>query len=404
MNLRWRNLFTVFRKELTDTLRDRRSLVSMFVVPTLVMPVLMLGIAIVSVKVVGKARDESPAVMIVGAKDSPAVRAALESNERLRLVPFAPDYKARIAAKTLRAAVEIPDDFDAALAAGRPAAVTICLFRGEFRSEDFAAGELERFFGGYRNRLVRERLAARGLEETFLRPFEVRRENVAPPAKVGGNLYGGLVPYLLILLSFTGAMYPAIDLTAGEKERGTMETILCSPVGRTELVLGKFLLVLMASLATVACSLGSMLATAQAGSALLTGKALGAAGGLPAVSWPGVLGVCALVLPLAVLFSAILLAISLFARSHKEAQSYASPLIFIVILPAVGAVLPGVELNAKLALVPILNVALAGKEMVAGQFPAGMLALIFGSTSLYAAAALALAVRMFNRESVLFRT
>ncbi|OAM89824.1 ABC transporter permease [Termitidicoccus mucosus] len=403
MSLRWRNIFTVFRKELTDTLRDRRSLISMFVVPTVVMPVLMLGIGVVSVKVVSKAHDEAPSVMVVGAKDSPAVRAALEGNERLRLVPFAPDYKARIAAKTLRAAVEIPDDFDAALAAGRPAEVTICLFRGEFRSEDFAAGELERFFSGYRNRLVRERLAARGLEETFLRPFEVKRENVAPPAKVGGNLYGGLVPYLLILLCFTGAMYPAIDLTAGEKERGTMETILCSPVGRTELVLGKFLMVLTASLATVACSLGSMLATAQAGSALLTGKALGAAGGLPAVSWPGVLGVCALVLPLAVLFAAGLLTVSLFARSHKEAQSYASPLIFIVILPAVGAVLPGVELTAKLAFVPILNVALVSKEMVAGQFPAGMIALIFGSTCLYAAAALALAVRMFNRESVLFR-
>jgi sodium transport system permease protein len=146
-----------------------------------------------------------------------------------------------------------------------------------------------------------------------------------------------------------------------------------------------------------------MLATAQAGSALLTGKAMGAAGGLPAVSWPGVLGVCALVLPLAVLFAAGLLTISLCARSHKEAQSYVSPLIFVVILPAIGAVLPGVELNAKLALVPILNVALVSKEMVAGQFPAGMIALIFGSTCLYAAAALALAVRMFNRESVLFR-
>ncbi|MDR0902167.1 MAG: ABC transporter permease [Opitutaceae bacterium] len=402
MSLRWRNIFTVFRKELTDTLRDRRSLVSMFVVPTVVMPVLMLGIGAVSVKAVSKARDEAPSVMVAGAKNSPAVRAALEKNKRLRLVAFAPDYKTLIAGKKLRAAVEIPDDFDAALAAGAETAVKINLHDGELRSE-FAAGELGRFFSEYRGGVVRGRLAERGLEEAFLRPFEVRRENVAPPAKVGGNLYGGLVPYLLILLCFTGAMYPAIDLTAGEKERGTMETILCSPVGRAELVLGKFFMVLAASLATVACSLASMLATAQAGSALLTGRALGAAGGLPAVSWPGVLGVCALVLPLAVLFSAALLTISLFARSHKEAQSYVSPLIFIVILPAVGAVLPGVELSARLALVPVLNIALVSKEMVAGQFPAGMIALIFGSTCLYAAAALALAVRMFNRESVLFR-
>jgi sodium transport system permease protein len=85
----------------------------------------------------------------------------------------------------------------------------------------------------------------------------VTQKNVAPPEKVGGNLLGGFVPYIIILLCFTGAMYPAMDLTAGEKERGTMETLLCSPAARTDIVLGKFLMVLTGSLAAVAFSLVS---------------------------------------------------------------------------------------------------------------------------------------------------
>jgi len=104
-----------------------------------------------------------------------------------------------------------------------------------------------------------------------------------------------------------------------------------------------------------------------------------------------------------VLFAAALLAVALFAKSHKEAQSYVSPLIVVVILPAMMGMLPGVELNAKLALVPILNLTLACKEMLSGVWHWPQLALIFVSTVVYAGAALAVAVRLFKRESVLFR-
>jgi sodium transport system permease protein len=121
------------------------------------------------------------------------------------------------------------------------------------------------------------------------------------------------------------------------------------------------------------------------------------------VSVPGVLGVCLLVVPLAVLFSSVLFSVALCAKSYKEAQSYVSPLVFVIVLPAALAMLPGVELNAAYALVPLVNVALVSKEMVAGNFPIGMIALIFVSTCVYAAAALALAVRMFKKESVIFR-
>src|SRR5208283_5604061 len=115
-----------------------------------------------------------------------------------------------------------------------------------------------KYFKDLSDTVVTERLAARNLPPSILKPFEVTQNNVAPPEKVSGAVLGGLVGYMVILLCLTGGMYPAMDLTAGEKERGTMETILSSPISRTDLVLGKFLLVLSASLATAALSVISM--------------------------------------------------------------------------------------------------------------------------------------------------
>jgi sodium transport system permease protein len=402
-----RNILTVFAKELRDTLRDRRALVSMFLVPTLLIPMLTLGFGALSVKVVKKARQEIPSVMIIGGEDSPALRQTLENQIGLKIVPTAPDYAERISQKKLRAAVGIPPGFDEALRTGSRSTVRIYTHDGEMRS-GFATNALERTLREYREKIVRERLTSQSLLPEFIQPFDLKRENVAPPEKVGGNAFGGLIPYILIILCFTGAMYPAIDLTAGEKERGTLETILCSPAARGEIVMGKFLVVLASSLATVACSIGSMGVTALVmGAGWLrsaVGVSVGAGLTLPTLSAPGVLSVLLLVLPLAVLFSALLMTVALFAKSHKEAQTYVSPLLIVVILPAVAAVLPGIELNATLSLIPILNIALVSKDLVAGTFPLLPLTLIFLSTSVYAAAALAFAVRMFNREDVLFRS
>jgi sodium transport system permease protein len=105
----------------------------------------------------------------------------------------------------------------------------------------------------------------------------------------------------------------------------------------------------------------------------------------------------------AVLFSAVIFTVALFAKSYKEAQSYVAPLIFVVIMPAVVGMLPGIELNARLALVPILNLSLVCKEMLSGIWHWNYIAIIFGSTCIYAGVALALAVKMFNREDVIFR-
>lgn len=178
-----------------------------------------------------------------------------------------------------------------------------------------------------------------------------------------------------------------------------METLLCCPAARTDIVLGKFLMVLTGSLGAVVMSMISMGLTVA-----VVGPAMAASGLGISIDPLGVLGVLALVVPVAVLFSALLFCIALFAKSFKEAQSYLTPLMFVVILPAMAGMLPGVELGYRLAAVPILNVTLVSKEMLSGVWHWGYIAVIFGSTALYAALALAAAVRMFGREDVVFRS
>ena len=283
--------------------------------------------------------------------------------------------------------------------------VKIYMYEGDLKS-GFGADRLQKFFRELRDRTIRNDLKARQLPETLVRPFDIEQQNVAPPEKVGGAVLGGLVPYFVILLCLTGAMYPAMDLTAGEKERGTIETILCSPVSRTHLVLGKFLMVLTASLATGALSIFSMAVSFGVGKHLLLGIAHGAADAALQITISGkaIVSIFLLVVPLAVFFSAALLAISLFAKSFKEAQSYLSPLMIVIVLPAVAAMLPGVELSTPLALVPVLNTSLVSKEIITGTYHWNFIALIFVSSCVYATAALWIAVRMFQREDVLFRS
>jgi sodium transport system permease protein len=400
----WGAVGTIYRKELRDSLRDRRTLISTIVIPTVVIPLLLFVLGSIASTIVNKARREIPRIMVVGGSDSPGIRAELEKSGRFRVETATPDWRAQISEKRVRAAVEIPPGFEKALESGSAPPVTLYNFEGELNS-GMATGQLDNFLTGLRERTTARLLAARGLSATMARPFEVKEANVAPPEKRGGNLLGGLVPYLIILLCISGAMYPAMDLTAGEKERGTMETLLCSPAARTDIVLGKFLMVLTGSIAALVFSLISMGATLLfLAPSLGPGLAGGAGQALPTFDPLGILGVLAMVMPVAVFFSAILLTTSLFAKSMKEAQSYAAPLIFAVIIPAGIGTLPGIDLDFPLALVPILNISLACREMLSGVWHWGYLAVIFGSTALYAAAALALAVRMFRRESVIFRT
>jgi sodium transport system permease protein len=400
------NIGIVYRKELTEALRDRRTLISTLLVPLLLFPLLSVGFGALAFTLLKKAEEETPKVMLLGGADSPGVLDALRAGKKIEVVPATPDWKDKIINKEIRAAVAIPDGFEASMAQQNSLTVEIYKYEGELKSS-ISAATVEKNLKDYRDKVVEARLEADHVPSSALTPFLIKQDNVAPPEKVGGAAFGGIIGYMVILLCLTGGMYPAMDLTAGEKERGTMETILSSPISRFDLVLGKFFLVLTASLVTAALSVLSMGISfwgVQHLRVIDVGKNPDAAAMQLQVKLPAVLSVFLMALPLAVLFSAGLITISLFAKSYKEAQSYVSPLMILVILPAVAAMLPGVELTAKLALIPILNVSLLCKELVTGTYHWNFIALIFLSTCVYAAAALFLAVKMFQREDVLFRS
>lgn len=399
-----RNIGVVYRKELVDSLRDRRTIISMFVIPILLFPVLSVGFGLLGATMMNKAKEEIPQVMIVGAQDSPRIVDALKKSEKIKVVPEAPDFETQVTDRKVRAAVVIPAGFDEAANRGEAKKVLVDYYEGDIKSE-LAQKTVREVLDDYRSDLAKSLLTARGVPKALLQPFDFEKNNVAPPEKVGGTGFGGMIPYFVIILAFTGAMYPAMDLTAGEKERGTMETILTSPVSRTDLVLGKFFTVMTASLATAVLALASMGISFMLAKNTIDRLISKSEPGFHIALDPrGVLAVFVMVLPLSVLFSAVVLAVSLFAKSFREAQTYISPLTFVVIMPAIVALLPGVELNTRTALVPILSTTLVGKELMAGNHPWGFIALIFASSCVYATLGIAAAVTMFNRESVLFRS
>ncbi|MDX2187463.1 MAG: ABC transporter permease [Opitutaceae bacterium] len=397
------HVFTVYVKELRDALRDRRTLISTLLAPTLGIPLIMLIIGAVVSATVKKTQKETPSIMVIGAAQSPAIVQALASSREFRVVPTTDDWEKQIGDKRLKAAVVLPDDFDSRLAGGQPASVGIRHYEGELAS-GFAVNSLQKFFSEHRTRIIEERLAKIGVSKELTNPYEVDVRNVAAPEKVGGNSVGGLLPYLALIACFAGAMHSAIDLTAGEKERGTLETILSSPLSRLDLVLGKFLLVLTMGLTSVTCMLVSMTVSLSVLAAKLAGAAReGGPATFATLDPAGTFACLVLIVPVAVLASALMLALGIAAKSTKEAQSYLGPLLLVVIIPAMVSTLPGVELNKGLALIPVLNVSLTAKQLVSGVFNWDLLAITFGSCCAYAALALAFCVRQFNRESVLFR-
>ncbi|HXE75779.1 MAG TPA: ABC transporter permease [Candidatus Xenobia bacterium] len=393
----------VFRKELTDALRDRRNVFAVLIFPVVVFPLLSVGFGEVAESSVKKLRTQKASLMLIGAEHAPGLAEKLRTHEGFEVIPYSPDYARQIGDKKLRVALEIPSDFERQVKgeAGGEAlpSLRIYYYSAEPRSEA-AARRLEEVLRDYRDMIVEQRVTARGLPAALLHPVEARAQNVASAEKVGGLKLAGMLPYFIILLTLTGAVNVATDLTAGEKERGTLETILSTAVGRSELVLGKFLLVLLSSLVTSALALASFSFTMQFAKSYTQEMTRGHA---YSISLTAVAAVFLLVLPLAVFFAGVMLSLALFARSFKEAQGYVGPVILLSILPAAMALMPGVEFSAKLALLPVVNVSLLAREIFTGSFPWGLIGLVFGVNCVYAAAALFVAVRQFHREEVLFR-
>ena len=205
-----------------------------------------------------------------------------------------------------------------------------------------------------------------------------------------------LVPLILILMTITGAVYPAIDLTAGERERGTLEILVAAPVPRFELLTAKYLSVLSVAILTALVNLACMAITLSWSGMAAT--LFGAAG----MSLGLLVQVLGLLLLFAAFFSAVLLCLTSFARSFKEAQAYLIPLMLASLGPGVMAMLPGLKLEGVLTVLPLVNIVLMARDLFEGGVEPGTAAIVIVTTLMYALAALGLAARVFGAESVLY--
>jgi len=225
-------------------------------------------------------------------------------------------------------------------------------------------------------------------------PPAVRMISTATGKKVDAmTSLAGILPLILILMTITGAVYPAIDLTAGERERGTMEAMIATPAPRFLLLLSKYVAVVTVAVLTALANLLACWITLSIGG---LGRALLGERGLSLLA-------IAQILPLLVIFaaffSAILLAMCSFARSFKEAQAYLIPVMLVSLAPALLTLMPNIEFSTLLGIVPLVNILLLSRDIMTGSpqaLPA--FAAVF-STLLYAAAALVVASRLFGAES-----
>jgi sodium transport system permease protein len=258
---------------------------------------------------------------------------------------------------------------------------------------------IERSLGALNQRSLERQLRDRGAKnrlapiQALAAPIESGGESTATSAS---HSLSALVPLILILMTITGAVYPAIDLTAGERERGTLEMLVAAPVPRMQLLLGKYLTVLIVALLTAVVNLAAMMVTIA--SIGMTTLLFGPKG----ISFEELLEIMALLVLFATFFSAVLLAVTSFARSFKEAQAYLIPLMLASIAPGMLSMIPGVKLQGPLVVTPLVNIVLLARDLLQHTVDPVTAIWVVISTGLFALAAIGVAARIFGTDAILY--
>ena len=386
---------TIYAKEMLDMFRDRRALISMIVVPVVAMPGIFAVMHYFTQNLGKKAEEESVRIGVSAQLSQPSARDALK-NAGFELVPQT-DARAAVEKKTVAASVDEER--------GEDGQERIVIFVDKTREASSIAGDkittvLERL----KLDQVKGSLRGLGVSERVLNPFTVTSSNVAPEKKMAGFILGSVLGYAVLLLMFTGGMYPAIDMTAGEKERHTLEPLLASPASREEIILGKIFATTTASFLTALLTIGSLLVSMQTLGLGQGGAELEKLVSRAAPDAGTVALVLLTLLPTALFAASVMIAIALFARGFKEAQSMLTPVVMAVVVPAVVSMLPGLELNVGLALIPVFNVSQLIKEIVLGEYSRASFLTALASNVVYALLAFWISVRIFKTERVLFRS
>jgi sodium transport system permease protein len=392
--------FIIFKKELLDTLRDKRTILVMIIIPLLLFPILINIATKITIKQRQKAEEKILNVALILNKNAESFKSLLKDNKKINLKENVKEHEItnKIRNGNIDFAIIFNKDFDSKVNARESGVVN--LYYKSSEEVSIQKSRIVNLLKEFEDDLIFIRFKELKINRSIVKAVEINEHDIASMKEKFGEKIGGFLPYIFIIFCFIGAMYPAIDLGAGEKERSTLETLLVSPAKRLQIVYGKFGVIFLAGILTAAISVFSLflaLKTSQEiPEEILTVL-------LRIVDYKSILLVFTLLIPLCAFFAALLLSISIFAHSFKEAQSIMTPFNFLVIFPVFIGLFPGVKLDSVTALIPVLNVSLATKEIISGTIKAGLLAEVYISLLILAGLSLYFCSKWFQREDIIFR-
>lgn len=386
---------TIFRKEIKEVLRDKRMLYLVILMPFFLYPVLFGLTGSVGANQQEKLMGQDVTVYLSPGAKGTALEAMLGQDTAYKVVVQV-FTEADLKQEKRTLGIRVADDYAARMAQGLSADVALVADKSQ-DALDMRVGMLQGQLAALGQQIVQERLAARDLSAEFANPMRVEQVDLSPQ-EGGGRMMAFMLPFMILLFIFIGCIYIAIDITAGEKERRTLQTIFTTPTSTGEIIAGKFLAVASVGIVSAAMNILSLVFAMRIQAWLLKGAESNFSMSLTPSAWAWMV----LLVLLATLFlGAISLAVVLLANSYKEAQSYVSPLMMMVMIPSMLAGMPGSELTLQNAWVPVYNVALAISALLKGTADTTLMLAVTGASLLTGVLALYLASLTFGNENVI---
>lgn len=411
-------IWLIYAREMCDQLRDRRTLFTIAILPMLLYPL----VGTLLLQIAQFTRQHSTSVCIVGTdhlqglpplvETESFAKGLTDNNDRLEILNRRWDEVAReadvqeqtttwVRQGIFDVVIVIPPAFaDPDQRTSSEAASIQLLYNVGSDQSMVARDRVTRVLSTWQHGWVKENLSRSGIDVSVLSPFQLRDIDIAPERTRETAFWSKLLPFIMLVWAMTGAFYPAIDLVAGEKERGTLETLLCSPALRSEIVWGKLGAVTTFSMMTAILNAGSMLIT----SSFLFRQLNVGGGSMGAPPIAPMLWLFVALVPLSALFSALALAVAAMARSSKEGQYYLMPLMMVTLPLVLLPMLPGTTLTAGTSLIPVTGMFLMVRALVEGQYAYALwhLPMVVGVTAGCLWLAVTWARRQFENETVLF--
>jgi sodium transport system permease protein len=388
-----RALFTVFRKEARENIRDRRALFNSVLLGPLLFPVLFIGLAWFGSSKQQERAEQVLEVPVVGSEHAPNLVQFLEQ-QGMVVLPAPDDPEGVVQRQERPVVIRIPADFAEEWRSGRPAVVEVIADPSR-RESNIPMMRVRNLLNGYSQQIGRLRLQLRGVSPALAAPLMVKDVDLSTP-RSRAMLALIFLPYMLMITAFTGGMHLAIDSTAGEKERKSLEPLLINPAPRWQIMSGKML----ATLAFAFTSLALTLVTFKLAMPLMPTGALGIDLNIDLAT---TLKILAVVGPVALLAAALLTLLATFAKSFREAQSYMGLVIMIPMIPSILFMANPIRPETWMMWIPMFSQNLLISEFVRGEsVPAAWLAISSGGTLLIGLALAAYAATLFNRPRVVF--